>query len=93
MLVARRFLLSGRVQRVGFRYFAAEAAAREGLDGWVKNLPDGRVEVRAEGDEDAVRRFEWSIRSGPPGARIEAVAVEDEAPSGRRSGFQIESAG
>ena len=91
MLVARRFLVSGRVQRVGFRYFAAEAAARENLDGWVRNLPDGRVEVLAEGDEDGLRRFERTIRSGPPGARVDAVAVADEAPAGRRSGFHIET--
>jgi acylphosphatase len=91
MLVARRFLVSGRVQRVGFRYFVAEAAAVEGLAGWVRNLPDGRVEALAEGDAESVHRFEWKIRSGPPGARVEDVVVEDQLPSGRHHEFRIES--
>ena len=54
MRVARHFLISGRVQGVGFRYFTQAAAGREGLHGWVRNLPDGRVEVEAEGDADAI---------------------------------------
>ena len=44
MRVARRYLISGRVQGVGFRYFAKDVADREGVTGWVRNLPDGRVE-------------------------------------------------
>ena len=49
MLVARRFVVSGRVQGVGYRFFADEAARVEGLSGWIRNLPDGRVEAFAEG--------------------------------------------
>ena len=87
MLVARRYIISGRVQGVGFRYFTEAAALREGLHGWVKNLPDGRVEVLAEGDADALLRFERQVRHGPPAARVEHVEVDDTTPSGRNTGF------
>jgi acylphosphatase len=89
MRVARRFLISGRVQGVGFRYFAQAAASREGIHGWVRNLPDGRVEASAEGEADAVERFERAVRHGPPGARIEDVDVEDTVPAGRETGFAV----
>jgi acylphosphatase len=89
MLIAKRFLIAGRVQGVGFRFFAEAAAARDGLHGFVRNLPDGRVEAVAEGDAEAVERFERALRSGPPGARVERVEVSAEAPSGRATGFAI----
>ena len=74
---------------MGFRYFAETAAAREGLHGWVRNLPDGRVEAAAEGEADAIERFERAIRHGPPGARVDAVVVDDTMPSGRDTGFTV----
>jgi acylphosphatase len=89
MLVARRFVVSGRVQGVGFRFFVEDAARREGLAGWVRNLPDGRVEAQAEGDAEAVERLERKIRRGPPAARVAHVDVEVEPPSGRRHEFEI----
>lgn len=82
-------MISGRVQNVGFRYFTQNAAAREGVAGWVQNLPDGRVEVFVEGDEDAVTRVERAIRSGPPGARVENVYVQDDEAAGTLKGFRI----
>jgi len=87
--IARRYTIGGRVQGVGFRYFAQDAAAREGLHGWVRNRPDGSVEALAEGDADAVERFERSIRSGPPAARVDHVEVEHTVPDGRATGFSI----
>jgi acylphosphatase len=87
--VARRFLISGRVQGVGFRWFTEAAASREGLHGWVRNLPDGRVETTAEGDAEALERFERKLRHGPPGARVDAVEVDDIAPTGRDTGFDV----
>jgi len=87
--VARRFLISGRVQGVGFRYFAQETAAREGISGWVKNLPDRCVEVIAEGEAEAVERLERALRHGPAGARVEDVEVEDRMPTGRHTGFSV----
>ena len=89
MLVARRLIISGRVQGVGFRYFTQEAAAREGVTGWVCNLPDGRVEAYVEGESEAVTRVERAIRQGPRGARIDHVEVDIEEPSGAYSGFEI----
>jgi acylphosphatase len=89
MPVARRFVLSGRVQGVGFRWFVQDAASREGVTGWVTNLFDGRVEAFVEGDADAVTRVERALRSGPPGARVERVTVTDEEASGSLKGFSI----
>jgi acylphosphatase len=89
MRVARRYVIAGRVQGVGFRWFAHDAAAREGVHGWVRNLADGRVEVMAEGDETSVDRLEAAVRRGPPSARVERFDAEDAAPTGRTTGFEI----
>jgi len=89
MRVARRYVISGRVQGVGFRYFAEAAAAREGVHGWVRNLPDGRVEISAEGEGEAMERFERQIQHGPPHARVGDVQRHDELPEGRQSGFSV----
>jgi acylphosphatase len=88
MRVARRYLIGGRVQGVGFRYFTESAAHREGIEGWVRNLPDGRVEVSAQGDEESLDRFERAIRHGPPGAHVESVEVFDDVPGGG-AGFSV----
>jgi acylphosphatase len=89
MLVARRFVVIGHVQGVGFRMFAVDAARAEGLTGWVQNRPDGAVEIVAEGDRDAVWRFEARIRRGPGRSRVERVIADDDTPSGRATGFTI----
>jgi acylphosphatase len=89
MRVARRYLISGRVQGVGFRYFTEAAAAREGLAGWVRNLPDGRVEISIEGEAESVERFEHKIAHGPPGARVGDFEVEEIVPSYRGTGFSV----
>jgi acylphosphatase len=87
--VARRYFISGRVQGVGFRYFAEAAAAREGVHGWVRNLPDGRVEAAAEGESASIERFEHALHHGPPGARVDHVEVTDAVPTGRETGFTV----
>ncbi len=89
MLVARRYMISGRVQGVGFRYFTHATAARENVHGWVRNLPDGQVEAAAEGEADAMERFEAALRHGPPGARVERVEIEHTVPDGREPGFSV----
>jgi acylphosphatase len=89
MLVARRFVVSGRVQGVGFRFFVEDAARHDGLSGWVRNLPDGRVEAFVEGDAEAVDRLEGKLHRGPGGARVQHVEAHDEVPSGARAEFQI----
>jgi acylphosphatase len=87
MVVARRFVVTGRVQGVGFRWFTLDAAGREGITGWVANRPDGAVEILAEGDAEALERFERAIRTGPPHAHVDEVDTELLAPTGRYPGF------
>jgi acylphosphatase len=90
MRVARHYLISGRVQGVGFRYFVKDAASREGVAGWVRNLPDGRVEALVEGENEAVTRVERALRQGPGGAHVDQVEVDDhEPPSGAPRGFSV----
>lgn len=89
MIVARHFVIGGRVQGVGFRVFAESTAAREGVHGFVRNLEDGRVEVAVEGDQESVDRVELAMRRGPIGASVESFEVEPAAPSHRATGFFI----
>ena len=89
MRVARRFVVSGRVQGVGFRYYTHDVASREGVTGWVRNLPDGRVEAYVEGDTESVTRVERAIRQGPGGARVETVYIDVTEPSGAYTQFDI----
>lgn len=72
-----RIFVSGRVQGVGFRAFAVREATRLGLDGWVRNLPDGRVEAMARGGEGALDAFIAALRQGPTAARVDEVTVAD----------------
>ena len=89
MRVARRFVVSGRVQGVGFRYFAVDAARREGLHGFVRNNDDGTLEAIAEGEADALERFERAMRRGPSRSRVEHVIVDDIEPAMINAGFDI----
>jgi acylphosphatase len=89
MRVARRYLIRGLVQGVGFRYFTRSAALREGVHGWVRNNPDRSVEVQAEGEPDALARFERQIRQGPPGAHVDRIEFNDATPGGEGGEFHI----
>jgi acylphosphatase len=89
MIVARRFFISGRVQGVGFRMFAQDVAAIEGVHGYVRNTPDGRVESFVEGEQASVDRVERALRRGPSAARVESVDVEPATPTHRATGFHI----
>jgi acylphosphatase len=86
--VRRHLWIEGLVQGVGFRWAAAQRAQALGLAGFVRNLPDGRVEAAAEGEARAVRAFEAWCRRGPSAARVSAVRGEDEPPLGAR-GFEV----
>ena len=81
-MIARRALLSGRVQGVGFRFFAERAARSFGVKGWVRNLPDGRVETVVEGEEDAVTRYLEKVGRGPFAGSVASVEIEERAPEG-----------
>ena len=86
--IRRRVVIKGRVQGVGFRWSCRRMAEAEGLAGWCRNLPDGRVEACFEGDREAVERaLAWS-RSGPSSAIVTSVDVTPETPEGER-GFRL----
>jgi acylphosphatase len=89
VLVSRRFVVGGRVQGVGFRYFAEEAALREGLSGHVRNRDDGTVEAEVEGEAESVERFELAIRRGPRASRVDSFEVTELRPTGRVTGFRV----
>lgn len=89
MIEGRTYRIAGRVQGVGFRWFTWDAATREGLCGFVRNLPDGTVEAVVEGDVEALDRFEWKVSSGPAGARVDHVDRETTPVTGRHHGFSI----
>lgn len=83
-----RCLVAGRVQGVYYRAATAEEAGRLELDGWVKNLADGRVEVVAAGAPAAIGALTRWLWNGPPAARVDAVQVE-EWTSSVPSGFVV----
>ena len=88
---SRRFLVSGRVQGVAYRAWTVDQAERLGVSGWARNLTDGRVEVVACGNRDAVEALRSALAEGPPAARVVAVdetAMEADA-SRDNSGFSI----
>jgi acylphosphatase len=72
-----RWLIRGRVQGVGFRYFVLRRALALDLAGWARNLPDGAVEVVAQGDPESLATLEVALRSGPSHARVEQVDREE----------------
>jgi len=86
---AVRCIVGGRVQGVYYRAATAEQAQRFGIDGWVKNLADGRVEVLAAGSPEAVAALVRWLWQGPPAARVDSVQVE-EWVSGVPRGFSVE---
>lgn len=88
MIVARRFLIGGRVQGVGFRWFVVEQARLEGVNGFVRNLPDGLVEAVVEGDAESVDRVERALRRGPRGSRVASFEAEPWTPA-EYHGFDI----
>jgi acylphosphatase len=87
-LTSRKYLISGRVQGVGFRYFAQRAARDLGVTGWARNLDDGSVEVHANGVLAKLNEFEARLRKGPGGADVRGFEmVESEGVVGE--GFRI----
>jgi acylphosphatase len=77
-------VVRGRVQGVGFRYSARGKAEKLGVSGYARNLPDGGVELEAEGNPGAVEEFLAWLRRGPIGARVDALDAEDVPAIGER---------
>jgi acylphosphatase len=86
-MIARRFIVSGRVQGVCFRDWTVQAAQAAGVAGWVRNRRDGTVEVHAEGEAAAVESLVRACHDGPPAARVDRVAACEVAPEGM-AGFE-----
>lgn len=88
--VAWKFLITGEVQGVGYRFFAQRAAARHQVLGHVRNLRDGSVEVVAEGSASAVEEFKKDLVTGPQWSRVEQVEEISLEPTGLYASFRIE---
>ena len=87
-MIARRVVVSGRVQGVGYRFFAERAARELAVFGWVRNLPNGSVETVAEGEETAILRYVERLREGPRMSRVTNLRVEEIEVCGYRD-FEI----
>jgi acylphosphatase len=89
---ARRFVVRGRVQGVGFRWFVEREAHILGIAGWVRNNHDGSVEVLAQGTRDQLSGLHSRLREGPRAARVDNVEVLEANPISGLSAFRIEGA-
>ena len=81
--------VKGVVQGVAFRYHTRDVALDLGISGWVRNLPGGDVELRAEGEESALKRLASWLEDGPPLARVTSVDLSWREPSGEHATFRI----
>jgi acylphosphatase len=86
---ARRWIVIGRVQGVGYRYFARQTARAIGVRGWIRNLPDGSCEVQVAASADMLQRFKAELMRGPRGALVEDIEDERLVQVPTWQGFQI----
>lgn len=89
MIIARRFIVKGDVQGVGFRYFAIRAARSLGVVGRVRNLSDGSVEAIAEGSPGAIDSFMRELARGPSHAHVSSVDETELLPTGGYNDFDV----
>ena len=83
-------VVRGRVQHVGFRYYACAEAERLGVRGWIRNNAGGDVEVSAEGEPENLEKFLSWLRKGPPHGRVDSVNIVRRAPHGTYRGFAVD---
>jgi acylphosphatase len=88
-MIARRFIVRGRVQGVGFRYFAIRAARHAGVAGTVRNLPDGTVEAVAQGSETAISEFFEQLQRGPDFSNVSQVDEFEIPINSRYKRFEV----
>lgn len=81
--------IEGRVQGVGFRYFTEKVARQSGVNGYVRNLPDGRVEAYAEGDEDSLQQFLQHVKRGPSLSHVTQVKERWGEAQGSERSFRV----
>ena len=89
MIRAKHYLIRGRVQGVGYRWFASRNASQLGVLGYVRNLPGGEVEVRAEADEAVLQAFKQELQRGPHAARVTEIIEQDLPVTNTYANFQI----
>ena len=87
---AVHMIARGSVQGVGFRFFVRERAFPHGTKGWVKNLPDGTVEIHAEGEKKKLKEFMSNVKEGPFFGSVSELTVEWVEPRNKYSSFNIE---
>ena len=85
-----RAIVTGKVQGVSFRDFVSASAQKLGVNGYVRNLPDGTVQVMAQAGQEELNAFLDILHTGPPLSRVEAVRIEWREPSNMYPVFQIE---
>jgi acylphosphatase len=90
---ARRFIVRGRVQGVGFRWFVEREAQMLGIAGWVRNNSDGSVEVMAQGTANQISGLHSRLREGPRAARVDEVETSDAKPLAGVNSFRVQGAG
>jgi acylphosphatase len=92
--MVQHFLVKGRVQGVGFRWFVHREAAEIGLRGWVRNTDDGNVEVLAAGEPDQLEDLQLALAKGSRGSRVDAVIEHtlDDSEGAALKSFEIEGA-
>ena len=91
-ILARRFIVRGRVQGVGFRWFVEREAHLLQIAGWVRNNPEGTVEVLAHGTRDQLAGLHSRLREGPRAARVDEVQVSEAEPVPGLTSFQVRGA-
>ena len=89
MTTARHLRVTGHVQGVFYRVWAQGQARELGVDGWIRNCPDGSVEAFIAGDEDCVHRMIERMRRGPANARVDDVEVEEAGAVERSGRFEV----
>ncbi|MGH9494644.1 MAG: acylphosphatase [Candidatus Sulfotelmatobacter sp.] len=87
---AKRYLVRGRVQGVGFRWFVEREAYLLGVGGWVRNNHDGSVEILAQGSRDQLSGLHSRLREGPRAARVDSVEVSEAPLAAEVSSFRIQ---
>lgn len=90
--MTRRYVVSGRVQGVGFRWFVEREARSIGIGGWVRNTDGGTVEVLASGSDDQLSRLRKALEQGPRAARVDEVQEFEETQEANQTSFRIEGA-